>query len=79
MRVLTGAEEARYRALRASCRLPQPDGIVGDLGGGSLELVDIDAGASRRRDDAAARRAAAAGRLRRVTSQGPAQIADEPI
>ncbi len=39
--VLTGKEEARYAALGTIAGIPGADGIAGDLGGGSLELVDI--------------------------------------
>ena len=39
--VLTGKEEARYAALGVMAGIPEADGIAGDLGGGSLELVDI--------------------------------------
>jgi exopolyphosphatase/guanosine-5'-triphosphate,3'-diphosphate pyrophosphatase len=39
--VLTGAQEAHYSALGIICGFHDPDGIAGDLGGGSLELVDI--------------------------------------
>ena len=39
--VLTGKQEAQYSALGVVSGLYQPDGIVGDLGGGSLELVDV--------------------------------------
>jgi exopolyphosphatase/guanosine-5'-triphosphate,3'-diphosphate pyrophosphatase len=41
VRVLTGPEEARYSALGVAAGLPQADGVVGDLGGSSLELVRI--------------------------------------
>lgn len=39
--VLTGEEEARYSALGIISGFHKPDGIAGDLGGGSLELIDI--------------------------------------
>ena len=41
IRVLSGREEAHLAALGVSSAFYKPDGIVGDLGGGSLELVDI--------------------------------------
>ncbi len=41
IRVLTGQEEARYSALGIVSSVWRPNGIVGDLGGGSLELVDV--------------------------------------
>lgn len=39
--VLTGKEEARYAALGVIAGVPDADGVVGDLGGGSLELIDV--------------------------------------
>jgi exopolyphosphatase/guanosine-5'-triphosphate,3'-diphosphate pyrophosphatase len=39
--LLTGQREAELSALGVVCSIHQPDGIVGDLGGGSLELIDI--------------------------------------
>ena len=41
VRVLSGEEEARLSALGVVSGLPRADGIMGDLGGGSLELVDV--------------------------------------
>ncbi len=41
LNVLTGEEEAKYAALGIVSGVYSPDGIVGDLGGGSLEIVDI--------------------------------------
>ncbi|MEM5494107.1 Ppx/GppA phosphatase family protein [Hoeflea sp. AS16] len=41
VRVLTGEEEARFSALGVIAGYYKPDGIAGDLGGGSLELVDV--------------------------------------
>lgn len=41
IQVLTGAQEAYYSALGIICGFHAPDGIAGDLGGGSLELVDV--------------------------------------
>lgn len=41
LHVLTGEEEAKYAALGIVSGIYAPDGIVGDLGGGSLEVVDI--------------------------------------
>ncbi len=41
IRVLTGEEEARYAAMGVMSSIPGVDGVVGDLGGGSLELVSI--------------------------------------
>jgi exopolyphosphatase/guanosine-5'-triphosphate,3'-diphosphate pyrophosphatase len=39
--VLSGPREAKLSALGIVSSFHQPDGIVGDLGGGSLELVDV--------------------------------------
>ncbi len=41
IRVLTGKEEARFAALGVIAGTPEADGLAGDLGGGSLELIDI--------------------------------------
>lgn len=41
VRILDGSEEAYYSALGVIAGFWQPRGIVGDMGGGSLELVDI--------------------------------------
>jgi exopolyphosphatase/guanosine-5'-triphosphate,3'-diphosphate pyrophosphatase len=43
--VISGGDEARLSAMGLLCGLPHADGVMGDLGGGSLELVGIDAGA----------------------------------
>jgi exopolyphosphatase/guanosine-5'-triphosphate,3'-diphosphate pyrophosphatase len=42
--VLTGRQEAAFAAKGVLSAAPESDGIVGDLGGGSLELVDVSAG-----------------------------------
>jgi exopolyphosphatase/guanosine-5'-triphosphate,3'-diphosphate pyrophosphatase len=42
--VLSGAEEARLAALGVLSGIPQADGILGDLGGGSLDLVALEDG-----------------------------------
>jgi exopolyphosphatase / guanosine-5'-triphosphate,3'-diphosphate pyrophosphatase len=39
--VLTGSKEAELTALGVISGIPDADGLVGDLGGGSLELVDV--------------------------------------
>lgn len=44
MRVLSGEEEADYAALGVLSGTPDADGVVGDLGGGSLELVRVAGG-----------------------------------
>lgn len=41
LRVLTGAEEARYAALGVLAGAPNSAGIAGDLGGASLELIRL--------------------------------------
>jgi exopolyphosphatase/guanosine-5'-triphosphate,3'-diphosphate pyrophosphatase len=41
IRILSGPEEARFSALGVISGVHKPDGIVGDLGGGSLELIDV--------------------------------------
>lgn len=41
VRTLTGEEEARYAALGVLCGQPDAEGVVGDLGGSSLELVRL--------------------------------------
>jgi exopolyphosphatase/guanosine-5'-triphosphate,3'-diphosphate pyrophosphatase len=40
--VLSGEKEALYSAYGVISGFYEPDGIAGDLGGGSLELIDID-------------------------------------
>ena len=42
--ILTGEEEAKLAALGVLCSTPDADGLVADLGGGSLELVALDRG-----------------------------------
>ena len=39
--LLSGAREAELSALGVISGFHQPDGVVGDMGGGSLELVDV--------------------------------------
>lgn len=39
--ILSGAREAQLSALGVVSGVYKPDGIVGDLGGGSLELIDV--------------------------------------
>lgn len=41
IRILSGQEEARLSALGVAAGIPEARGIVGDLGGGSLELIEI--------------------------------------
>jgi exopolyphosphatase/guanosine-5'-triphosphate,3'-diphosphate pyrophosphatase len=47
--VLSGEEEGRLAALGVISGIPDADGVIGDLGGGSLELADISGGEVRRR------------------------------
>jgi exopolyphosphatase/guanosine-5'-triphosphate,3'-diphosphate pyrophosphatase len=42
--VISGAEEARLSAMGVLCGAPGADGVMGDLGGGSLEVVGLDKG-----------------------------------
>ncbi len=44
IRVLSGEEEARYAALGVLAGIPDAEGVAGDLGGSSLELVRIKGG-----------------------------------
>jgi exopolyphosphatase/guanosine-5'-triphosphate,3'-diphosphate pyrophosphatase len=44
VRVLSGNEEGYYSALGVAAAIPTASGVVGDLGGGSLELVGLDGG-----------------------------------
>ncbi len=41
VRVLSGKQEAERSAYGVICGIPDADGLVADLGGGSLELIDI--------------------------------------
>ena len=42
--VLSGEDEAKYAALGLLMGVPDADGVIGDLGGGSLDLVGLDSG-----------------------------------
>jgi exopolyphosphatase/guanosine-5'-triphosphate,3'-diphosphate pyrophosphatase len=44
VRLLAGEEEGRLSALGVAAGIPQASGIMGDLGGGSVELVPLEAG-----------------------------------
>ncbi|MGE0827926.1 MAG: Ppx/GppA family phosphatase, partial [Hyphomonadaceae bacterium] len=44
LKILSGAEEARLSALGVLAGLPEANGVVGDLGGSSLELVRLTPG-----------------------------------
>tara|TARA_B100001939_G_scaffold331712_3_gene330013 strand:+ start:6758 stop:8227 length:1470 start_codon:yes stop_codon:yes gene_type:complete len=41
VQVIDGEEEARLAGLGVLCAMPHADGVAGDLGGGSLELVHV--------------------------------------
>ncbi|MGE4219304.1 MAG: Ppx/GppA family phosphatase [Alphaproteobacteria bacterium] len=45
VRVVSGEEEGRLSALGVLAGLPEVDGVIGDLGGGSVELVNLASGA----------------------------------
>jgi exopolyphosphatase/guanosine-5'-triphosphate,3'-diphosphate pyrophosphatase len=44
VKVLSGGQEAKLAALGVLCGIPEADGVVADLGGGSLELVTVQDG-----------------------------------
>jgi len=44
IRILSGEEEAAYSAAGLLCGIPQADGILADIGGGSLEVVRMAGG-----------------------------------
>ena len=44
IQVLSGEDEAKFAALGLLMGVPQADGVIGDLGGGSLDLVGLDGG-----------------------------------
>ncbi len=44
IRILTGEQEADYAAAGLLCGIPSADGILADIGGGSLEVVRLDNG-----------------------------------
>lgn len=44
VRILSGAEEARLSAQGVLSAIPEADGLMGDLGGGSVELVRLGGG-----------------------------------
>ncbi len=47
--VISGEAEARYAALGVLSGIPDADGVVGDLGGGSLELIRVEGGRTHER------------------------------
>lgn len=50
VRVLTGEEEARLSAMGVLSGIPEASGLMGDLGGGSMELVAIEDGGAGHHD-----------------------------
>jgi exopolyphosphatase/guanosine-5'-triphosphate,3'-diphosphate pyrophosphatase len=44
VRILTGEQEAAYSAGGLVCGIPEADGILADIGGGSLEVVQLQRG-----------------------------------
>ncbi|HET8996382.1 MAG TPA: Ppx/GppA family phosphatase [Acetobacteraceae bacterium] len=44
IRLISGLEEAEFSAEGVLCGIPSADGILADIGGGSLELVRLDGG-----------------------------------
>ena len=61
--ILSGPREAQLSALGVVSGMHKPDGIVGDLGGGSLELIDVRGNLASQRRDVAARKPGVAGLL----------------
>jgi exopolyphosphatase/guanosine-5'-triphosphate,3'-diphosphate pyrophosphatase len=47
IRVLSGEQEAGFSAAGLLCGIPSADGILADIGGGSLEVVHLEAGTMR--------------------------------
>ncbi len=47
IRILSGTEEAEFAAAGMLCGIPDADGILADIGGGSMEMVRIASGARR--------------------------------
>ncbi len=50
VRILSGEEEARFTAQGVIAGMPEAEGVVGDLGGGSLELVRVKEGRVKKGD-----------------------------
>ena len=44
IQILSGTEEAAYSAMGVLCGIPRADGVLADIGGGSLELVRLNNG-----------------------------------
>ena len=47
IRILTGEQEAEFAAAGVLCGIPAADGILADIGGGSMEMVRLAAGVRR--------------------------------
>jgi exopolyphosphatase/guanosine-5'-triphosphate,3'-diphosphate pyrophosphatase len=45
VQIVSGKEEARLSGLGVICGMPDADGVMGDLGGGSLEIMALEKGA----------------------------------
>ena len=65
VRVLSGEEEAQLSAAGVLCGIPGADGVLADIGGGSLELVRLAAGRGFAGEDLAAWRDPAGGAVGR--------------
>ena len=68
--LLSGQQEARLSALGVVSSIYNADGVVGDLGGGSLELTDVNDGQCCARDYAAARGPVADGPFGTLAEKG---------
>ena len=77
--LLSGAREAELSALGVISGFHQPDGVVGDLGGGSLELVDVAGDEVGARRHPAARRPRPAGPLAAARSKKARKIVREAL
>ena len=79
IQVLSGQQEAELAANGIMMGFRSPDGIAGDLGGGSLELIEVEGDDAAPVRHAAARRLAADRRRRAAGSTRRIDIADEAI
>ncbi len=70
--ILDGVEEARLSALGVVSGMPEADGLMGDLGGGSLELVALRRGKSGRHETLPFGPL----RLREVAERGKSELRD---
>ena len=68
--ILSGKREAELSALGVVSGFHKPDGIVGDLGGGSLELTEVQGARIKTGVDASARRPRAAGHFLEIHQEG---------